>query len=48
MPCVSPPGPTTDPNSQHLAVDDHDNFEDIFEGNFDDNFGIRAEIRRKF
>ena len=37
-----------DATYQILAVADHDNFEDIFEGNFEDNFGIRAEIRRKF
>ena len=37
-----------DATYQILAVDDQDNFEDIFEGNFEDNFGIRAEIRRKF
>ena len=37
-----------DATYQILAVADHDNFEDIFAGNFDDNFGIRAEIRRKF
>jgi hypothetical protein len=33
-----------DATYQILAAAD----EDIFEGNFDDNFGIRAEIRRKF
>ena len=35
-----------DATYQILAADD--DFEDIFEGNFEDNFGIRAEIRRKF
>ena len=33
-----------DATYQILAAAD----EDIFEGNFDENFGIRAEIRRKF
>ena len=35
-----------DATYQILAA--NDDFEDIFEGNFKDNFGIRAEIRRKF
>jgi hypothetical protein len=37
-----------DATYQILAVADDDNFEDIIDGNFEDNFGIRAEIRRKF
>ena len=37
-----------DATYQILAVADKNDFEDIFDGNFDDNFGIRAEIRRKF
>jgi hypothetical protein len=37
-----------DATYQVLAVADENNFKDIFEGNFDDNFGIRAEFRRKF
>jgi hypothetical protein len=35
-----------DATYQILAA--NDDFGDIFEGNFKDNFGIRAEIRRKF
>jgi hypothetical protein len=35
-----------DATYQILAA--NDDFGDIFEGNFEDNFGIRAEIRRKF
>jgi len=35
-----------DATYQILAA--NDDFGDIFEGNFDDNFGIRAEMRRKF
>jgi hypothetical protein len=37
-----------DATYQILALADQDSFEDIFEGNFNDNFGIRAEVRRKF
>jgi hypothetical protein len=37
-----------DATYQILALADEARFEDILEGNFDDNFGIRAELRRKF
>jgi hypothetical protein len=37
-----------DATYQILAEADKNDFQDIFDGNFDDNFGIRAEIRRKF
>ena len=37
-----------DATYQILAAADKNDFEDIVDGNFDDNFGIRAEIRRKF
>ena len=37
-----------DATYQVLANVDDDSFEDILDGNFEDNFGIRAEFRRKF
>ena len=37
-----------DATYQILTVADKNDFEDIVDGNFDDNFGIRAELRRKF
>ena len=37
-----------DATYQILAEADKNDFQDIFEGNFEDNFGIRAELRRKF
>jgi hypothetical protein len=37
-----------DATYQILALADQDSFEDILDGNFNDNFGIRAEVRRKF
>jgi len=37
-----------DATYQILDNADGNDFEDIFDGNFADNFGLRAEIRRKF